>query len=75
MTYFDGIWYVGGSRAGGAHAEFWAWHMLIKYLICIMYSKIGILFVWSISWESYAFLFDDIWYVGGSRVGGVHANF
>ena len=25
--------------AGVAHAEFWAWHMLIKYLICLIYAK------------------------------------
>ena len=39
MPYLDDIWYVGGARAEGAHAEFWARHMLIKYLICIIYSK------------------------------------
>ena len=32
MPYLDNIWYVGGARAEVAHAEFWAWHMLIKYL-------------------------------------------
>ena len=40
MTYLDDIWYVGGARAEVAHAEFWAWHMPIKYLICIIYAKI-----------------------------------
>ena len=40
MTYLDDIWYVGGSRSEVAHAEFWAWQMLIKYLICIIYAKI-----------------------------------
>ena len=35
---FD-IWYVGGPRTEGAHAEFWAWHMLIKYLTHIIYAK------------------------------------
>ena len=39
MPYLDDIWYVGGARAEVVHAEFWAWHMLIKYLICIIYSK------------------------------------
>ena len=39
MSYLDDIWYVGGARAEGAHAEFWACHMLIKTLICIIYSK------------------------------------
>ena len=39
MPYLDDIWYVGGARVEGAHAEFWACHMLIKYLICIIYSK------------------------------------
>ena len=29
-----------GTRAGVGHAEFWAWHMVIKYLICIIYAKI-----------------------------------
>ena len=29
------IWYLacGGARAEGVHAEFWAWHMLIKNLL------------------------------------------
>ena len=39
MPYLDDIWYVGGARAEVVHAEFWAWHMVIKYLICIIYSK------------------------------------
>ena len=39
-TYLDDIWYVGGSRSEVAHAEFWAWQMPIKYLICIIYAKI-----------------------------------
>ena len=39
MTYLDDIWYVGGARAEVARAKFWAWHMLIKCLICIIYSK------------------------------------
>ena len=47
MTYLDDIWYVGGARAEVAHAEFWAWHMPIKYLICIIMQK----FVRSISRE------------------------
>ena len=41
MTYLDDIWYVGGSRSEVAHAEFWAWQMPIKYLICIIYAKIA----------------------------------
>ena len=40
MTYLDDIWYVGGSRSEVVHAEFWAWQMPIKYLICIIYAKI-----------------------------------
>ena len=40
VTYLDDIWYVGGSRSEVAHAEFWAWQMPIKYLICIIYAKI-----------------------------------
>ena len=40
ITYLDDIWYVGGSRSEVAHAEFWAWQMPIKYLICIIYAKI-----------------------------------
>ena len=40
MTYLDDIWYVGGSRSEVAHAEFLAWQMPIKYLICIIYAKI-----------------------------------
>ena len=39
MTYLDDIWCVGGARAEVVHAEFWAWHMPIKYLICIIYAK------------------------------------
>ena len=30
---------MGGARAEVAHGEVWAWHMLIKYLICIIYAK------------------------------------
>ena len=39
MLNFGDIWYVGGARAKGWHAEFWAYHMLIKnrYLIFIIY--------------------------------------
>ena len=55
MTYHDDIWYVGGSRSEVAHAEFWAWQMPIKYLICIIYAK----FVRSIREPSHL---DDIWY-------------
>ena len=40
MTYLDDIWYVGRSRSEVAHAEFWAWQMPIKYLICIIYAKV-----------------------------------
>ena len=40
MTYLDDIWYVGGARSEVAHAEFRAWKMPIKYLICIIYAKI-----------------------------------
>ena len=40
MTYLDDIWYVGGSRSEVAPAEFLAWQMPIKYLICIIYAKI-----------------------------------
>ena len=40
MTYLDDIWYVGGARSEVAHAEFWAWQMPIKYLICIIFAKI-----------------------------------
>ena len=36
MTYLDDIWYVGGARSEVVHAEFWAWQMPIKYLICII---------------------------------------
>ena len=40
MPYLDDIWYVGDARAEFAYAEFWAWHMLMKCLICIIYAKI-----------------------------------
>ena len=33
-----GMWV--GARAEVAHAEFWAWHMSINYLICIIYAEI-----------------------------------
>ena len=36
MTYLDDIWYMGGTRSEVAHAEFWAWQVPIKYLICII---------------------------------------
>ena len=39
MTYLNDIWYVGGARSEVAHAEFWAWQVPIKYLICIIYAK------------------------------------
>ena len=39
MTYLNDIWYVGGSRSEVAHAEFWAWQMPIKYLICIIHQR------------------------------------
>ena len=32
VTYLGDICYVGGARAEVVHAEFWAWHMPIKYL-------------------------------------------
>ena len=34
------ICYVSGARAEVARAEFWAWHRLIKYLICKIYTKL-----------------------------------
>ena len=40
MTYLDDIWNVGGAWSEVAHAEFWAWQMPIKYLICIIHAKI-----------------------------------
>ena len=40
MPYLVDIWYVGGARAEVVNAEFWAWHMSSKYLICIIYAKI-----------------------------------
>ena len=40
MTYLDDIWFAGGDRPEVAHAEFWAWHIPIKYLICIICAKI-----------------------------------
>ena len=66
MTYLDDIWYVGGSRSEVAHAEFWAWQMPIKYLICKNLSG--------------AFLgnrmphLDDIWYVGRARAEDAHGD-
>ena len=40
MPHLDDIWYMGEVRAEIAHAEFWVWNMLIKYLICIIYANI-----------------------------------
>ena len=40
MTYLDDIWYVDGARSEVGHAEFWAWQMPVKYLICIIYAKL-----------------------------------
>ena len=56
----DDMWYVGGARAEVLHAEFWAWHMLIKYLICMIYAKIR-----SISREPIC----PTWMIFGMRVG------
>ena len=39
MHWLDDISWVGEARAKDVHAEFWMWHMLIKYLIYIIYSK------------------------------------
>ena len=70
MTYLDDIWYVGGSRAEVAHAEFWVWQMPIKYLIFINLCKN----------LSGAFLgnrmphVDDMWYVGRARAEGAHGD-
>ena len=61
MPYLDDIWYVGEARAEGTHAEFRAWHMLMKYLICIIYSK---KMSGTISRETVCPYLDDIWYVG-----------
>ena len=38
-AYLDDIWCLGGAMAEGVHAEFLVWHMIIKYLICIIYAK------------------------------------
>ena len=65
ITYLDDIWYVGGSRSEVVHAEFWAWQMPIKYLICIIYAKIS---------PNRMPHLDDIWYVGRPRVEGAHGD-
>ena len=70
MPYLDDIWYVGGARAEVAHAEFWVWHMLIKYLICIIYVKIC---PEHFSGTIMPHL-DDIWYVGRAWAEGAHGN-
>ena len=70
MPYLDDIWYVDGSRSEVVHAEFWAWQMPNKYLICIIYTK---------NWSG-AFLgnrmphLDNIWYVGRARAEGAHGD-
>ena len=32
MPYLDDIWFVGGARVEGVHAEYGAWHMAIPNL-------------------------------------------
>ena len=71
MPYLDDIWYVGGARAKGAHAEPWAWYMLIKHLICIIYSKNC---PEHFSGTDMPYLYD-IWYVGRARAESAHAKF
>ena len=72
MLYLDDIWYVGGARAEGMHAEFWAWHMLINHLICLIYSKkLSTAFLGNCM----PYLVLDIWYVGRARAGGAHVEF
>ena len=61
MPYLDDIWYVGGARAEVAHAELWAWHMLMKYLICIIYAKICL--------EHFSGTVCPTWMIFGMRVG------
>ena len=67
MAYLDDVWYVGGPRAGGAHAEFVGWHMLIKYLIYIIYAKTFL--------GNHMPYPDDIWHVGRARANGAYAEF
>ena len=40
MIYLNDIGIMGGARSEVAHAQFWAWQMPIKYLICIIYAQI-----------------------------------
>ena len=71
MPSLDDIWCVGGARAEVVHAAFWAWHMLIKYLICIIYANIC---PGHFSGNLMPHL-DDIWYVGRARVESAHGEF
>ena len=61
MSYFDDIWYMGGTRAEVAHAELWACHMVIKYLICIIFAKICP--------EHFSGTVCPTWMIFGMRVG------
>ena len=70
MIYLDDIGYVSGSRSEVVHAEFWAWQMPIKYLICIIYAKI---YLEHFSGNHMPHL-DDIWYVGRARAEGAHGD-
>ena len=71
MHYLDDIWYVGWARAEVVHAEFWAWHMLIKYLNCLTYAKnLSGAFL-----ENRMLHLDDIWYVGRARTEGAYSEF
>ena len=67
MTYLDDIWYVGGARSEVAHAEFWAWQMPIKYLICIIYAKICP--------EHFSGTVCPTWMVFGMRVAGADPGY
>ena len=67
MTYLDDIWYVGGARSEVAHAEFWAWQMPIKYLICIIFAKICP--------EHFSGTVSPTWMVFGMWVAGVDPGY
>ena len=79
MTYRDDIWYVGGTRTEVAHAELWAWHMPIRYLIDVAHAYLVPNLHNLCKNLSGAFLGNqyahlDIWYVCRARAEGAHGG-
>ena len=64
MPYLYDIWW---TRAEGMHAEFWTWHILIKYLILHnLFKTLSGAFFRNRLPHLY-----DIWYVGRTQAEGM----